>query len=142
MQAFFIPTVAVETMIIHYGLGRHIYMVPPQNAVPFLRWIFVLQTFTFWTIAFAKASIAYMIMRIMGPERTWRKRIMWLNIGIFFIITIITSIFQLVNCRPIKANWDHSDPTAKCWPLKINANWAIVISGMHPVPIISKLCTD
>ncbi|KAF2201389.1 hypothetical protein GQ43DRAFT_440644 [Delitschia confertaspora ATCC 74209] len=125
----FIATVAVETVIVSYGLGRHMYYIPPQNGIPFLKWIFILQSFTFFTLAFAKTSIALFIMRLMGPDRYWRKRFLLLNIAIFFIFTILTTIFDLVACRPLKANWDHTTPNAKCWPLKVNANWAIFISS-------------
>ncbi|KAF4636603.1 hypothetical protein G7Y89_g1493 [Cudoniella acicularis] len=149
---FFIATVAVETMIVHYGLGKHMYYVPPQNGVPFLKWVFILQSFTFFTLAFAKASIAILIMRLMGVEGRWLKRLLWVNIVFFFICAILSTVFDLVSCTPIQAQWDHTIQDAKCWPLSVNADWAIFISSyssfldfllaLVPISIIWKLKLD
>jgi hypothetical protein len=135
LQLLFIATEAAVTEIVYYGLGRHMYYVPPENASPFLKWIFILQSFALFTLTFAKASIALLLMRLMGADALWRKRFLWLNMIIFFIVTILSTIFDLVSCKPISANWQ-PESDASCWPLSINQDWATFLSGM---PLI---CTE
>jgi hypothetical protein len=128
-QCLFIATIAIVNMIVENGLGRHVYYIPPQNYEPFLKWVFILQSFTFFTLAFAKGSLVLLIVRLMGPEGIWRKRLLWAHMLFFFIITILSTIFDLVACKPLKAMWIPDLPGASCWPLAVNKNWAIAISG-------------
>lgn len=97
---------ATVHMIVRYGLARHIYYVSSSDLMHMLKWIFILQVYAFYTLVFAKASIAILLMRLMGPERHLRKWFMWANVVLFTLSSIVLTVLSFTSCTPYQANWD------------------------------------
>ncbi|KAF5596072.1 uncharacterized protein FSUBG_8982 [Fusarium subglutinans] len=128
----------------HYGLGRHIYILSPQQIKLYLRcfWLSIL----FYTYALFAIKLTFLIhyYRIMSISN-----MRWLYLGALGFI-IVWGTFQGIGvfffCTPIQAFWD-SDVKGRCmlsqptmWLISsivhIVTDFAIIVM---PLPIIWKL---
>ena len=80
------------------------------------------------TSAFGKTSVAFLMLRIIGPTTVWRKWFLYINIGLYIILSIVSCVFTFVRCDPARALWQLV-PTAKCWAPRIFADVDIFQSG-------------
>jgi rhodopsin domain-containing protein len=96
-----------------HGVGRHNYYVPPDATIQAEKFLFISQPPYAWSLACAKISIAFMLIRIQRDHRVW---VIFLSIMIIFsaLIAITMNSFQLSLCKPLSAIWDHTNPNAKC----------------------------
>jgi hypothetical protein len=96
-----------------HGIGRHNYYVSPDETLQAEKFLFICQPPYAWSLAFAKISIAFMLLRIQRDRRAW---VAFLSCMILFsvLIAITMNCFQLSMCKPLSAIWDHSIVDAKC----------------------------
>ena len=78
-------------------------------------------------LPFAKASISLLLLKIIGPNTTWRKWFLWGNMGVFFLLSVLASLFNYVQCNPPRALWEHV-PGAICWKSTVQPDFAIFVS--------------
>ena len=103
------------------GGARHIYYLNPVQLEIILRYFTINQPFAIMSSAFGKASVAILILRIIGPNTFWRKWFLYINLGLYMLISALCSIFAFVRCSPVRALWEvQLLPTAKCWS---NTSW-------------------
>ncbi|KAK3342149.1 hypothetical protein B0T25DRAFT_464599 [Lasiosphaeria hispida] len=100
-------------MGIHYGVGRHNFYVAPEDEILAEKYLFITQPPYPWALAFAKMSIAWMLIRLRREERVW-VTVMAVMMVIAGGIGVSANAFQLSLCRPLWAVWDHSNPDAMC----------------------------
>lgn len=74
-------------------------------------------------LATSKASVALLIMRIMGTS-TWRKNFLYFLIAANFLFCTLAIIFTFTQCRPSRALWDPS-VKGKCWNPKSQAGFSL-----------------
>lgn len=117
----------VSTLYVTSGGGRHIFHLIPDQVEAALKYFSINQTFAIMACAFGKTSIALLILRIIGPATIWRKWFLYINMGLYMVISIATCVFGFVRCDPVRALWEPAT-TAKCWDPKIFVDVSIFSS--------------
>ena len=97
------------------GGGRHVYYLSPEERVRLTRLNWVSQPPVIIALATGKISVAFLILRILGPGSTrWLRNvlyfIMWSSIGFSGLAVII----QFVQCSPVQKLWD-TNLEGHCW---------------------------
>jgi len=101
---------------LHYGLGRHIEDVSPENVRTAIKWDYLAQPSSIMAPTFGRISFALTLLSLVGPSRP-RRYFLWGIIGTQFLANSLCFIFILVQCKPIQRLWDKRlDGT--CWNLK------------------------
>jgi hypothetical protein len=96
-----VATYAIGSRVIYVTGGKHIYFVTPDDIERGLKMGFFIPLLSFWTNSFIKIGIALVLMRI---KKEWRVGL-WLLIGSSVLVAILSTVFQLVTCSPIRAFW-------------------------------------
>ncbi|KAK4447386.1 hypothetical protein QBC34DRAFT_496246 [Podospora aff. communis PSN243] len=94
-----------------YGRPRSLLSAEERDAIG--RTTFPIFLIALWASAFARISICCLLLNIT-QERVW-KIVLWANIGFQCLAFASLDILQLLQCRPIRANWMF-DPDAQCLP--------------------------
>ncbi|KAI9674002.1 MAG: hypothetical protein M1822_009579 [Bathelium mastoideum] len=124
----FAVTMSLCSVLVHYGLGRHIEFVPLDQQAEVLKWNWLVQPFGIMTLPMGKISVSLLLLRLMSPQTNWRKAILWGNMVTYTIFMALAAIFSFVQCDPPQALWEDM-PNTKCWNPKVQANWAIAGSA-------------
>lgn len=119
----FIATIALCSVLVHYGLGRHITTIPVEEQARFAQWSWIVQPFGIMTLAPGKISVVLLLQRLMPPNSRWWKVFLWANMAIFLSVMIVASIISFAQCNPPRALWEKV-PNAKCWDPNLQADWA------------------
>ncbi|EXM20553.1 hypothetical protein RAB80_010311 [Fusarium oxysporum f. sp. vasinfectum] len=93
------------------GLGRYSYDVSPEQGVKTLRYVYVVILLSTFVPALVRISVGFLLLKFV-LSKAWRA-IIWCTIGIQAACAISTEIFQLIQCRPINAQWEQV-PDARC----------------------------
>ncbi|KAL8650283.1 MAG: hypothetical protein Q9210_003916 [Variospora velana] len=98
-------------------------------------------------LATSKASVALLIMRIMGTS-TWRKNFLYFLIAANFLFCTLAVIFTFAQCRPSRALWDHT-VKGKCWNPESQSGFSLfpgsflaftdICLAVIPITIVQKL---
>ncbi|KAJ5772747.1 hypothetical protein N7457_007643 [Penicillium paradoxum] len=111
----FFALVGVMLTSVHYGMGLHSEILPPENTMMIAKLLVVFECFYVTTIAVTKASILLMYSRIFPTREIKIACIVLGSLSVAWAIAIIlVSIFQ---CTPIARAWDVSIP-GHCIDLK------------------------
>ncbi|RYP89952.1 hypothetical protein DL770_003910 [Monosporascus sp. CRB-9-2] len=89
---------------IHFGLGRYDYYLSPADFVKIMKCLSALGFIAFWASSLARVAIGGMLLRF-SISKAWRI-VIWALILIQFAMAIGADIFQLLQCRPIRAMWE------------------------------------
>jgi hypothetical protein len=100
---------------IHYGLGRHIYYVPPASQTKVFKLLFVFDIVGVWASSLARISVAAMLLRFQ-ISNAWRV-VLWVLIFIQLAMALAVDIGVFTFCRPLRAMWENV-PDAVCWTLQ------------------------
>ncbi|KAH8594230.1 hypothetical protein B0O99DRAFT_514284 [Bisporella sp. PMI_857] len=119
---------ALLPVLTHYGIGRHIYYVPPENISHVLRWNWIIQPFGIAAQPFGKISVSFFLVKLLGPKDVWRKWFLYANMILFSIMASLCIIFTYAQCNPPRALWENV-PDAKCWDPKAQANFSIATTA-------------
>ncbi|KAK3370433.1 hypothetical protein B0H63DRAFT_373813, partial [Podospora didyma] len=111
---------------IPHGLGRHMFYVSPADGLLSAKLIFISQFPWGWAVSCAKISIALLLLRFKTTT-SWRV-FLYLMIALQVVLALIANIFQLVQCKPISAQWDPMTPGAECWDPRI-AQKGVYVQG-------------
>jgi hypothetical protein len=114
--AIILTIVAVS---IGYGRPRSLLSVDERETIG--RTTFPIFIISLWASAFARISICCLLLNIT-QERVW-KIVLWVNIGFQCLAFASLDILQLLQCRPIRANWMFV-PDAQC--LAASHTWIVV----------------
>ncbi len=128
-QIIFLILTVLTTVLALRGGARHIfYLSTPQiRTVVRLNWM--AQPFGIMALATAKISVAFVTMRLLGPQAIWRKWFLYFSMISVFIINALCSIFSFVQCDPPRALWEKV-PGAKCWDPRSQSDYSIFTSSM------------
>lgn len=142
-------TIMVIIIGVNGGTRHFQYIQPPSHAKYVLKLHQVTQPFGIIPSGTGKISVGFLIMRILAHTGKWHQRFLWALIGITFVNSVTTAIFNFTQCDPIAALWDPAlRPTAKCWDPAVNINYGIfeaawgcafdVILATLPISIIER----
>ncbi|KAM5341938.1 hypothetical protein ACJ41O_014969 [Fusarium nematophilum] len=93
------------------GFGRHNYFVTPESRTTILKLLFGVIFTGLWVSTFARLSIACLLYSFT-TSASWRA-VLWFVIGFQGAMLIGSEIFQLLECRPVRAMWELV-PDAQC----------------------------
>ncbi len=84
-----------------------------------------------WGVAFAKISIALLLLRFKTTP-LWRA-FLYAMIAIQVGCALTANIIQLAQCRPIAASWDPTIPGGQCWDPMIAQRSVYVLGAIAAV---------
>ena len=121
----------ITTLLLRYGLGKHLISLTDQELITFGEIFFSTQFVFGTTITVTKISLLLFYHRIFPARRMTRLCIVG---GVLIILWWLSSILLVaLSCFPVQYNWDKTIPGGHC-PLLIN-NVAYGVTA-------SNLCTD
>ena len=97
-----------------------------------LKYNFLSQPFGAAAPVFGKSSVAFLILRIIGPNTVWRKRFIYFNLAIYWATTILTIIITFVQCSPSRALWEPV-PGSRCLNKDVAVDITLLQSGKDGV---------
>ncbi|KAH6949453.1 hypothetical protein DER45DRAFT_580327 [Fusarium avenaceum] len=110
-----IVTYSLFAAAVANGFGRHNDYISPENTISILKCLFGVIMTGLWVSTFARLSIAC-LLHSFSTSKSW-KMLLWFIMG-FQIVTLAASeIFQLLECRPVRAMWEPVDD-AECMPMQ------------------------
>lgn len=129
LAAFWTPF-PITVMLIFTRLYVRISMrnLGPDEVVNALKYNMIAQPFGVMAIALGKASVAFLVLRLIGPITVWRKRFLYGNAMLFMLVSISSCVVMFVGCTPPRALWEPV-PGARCWNTRIDVSYGVFQSG-------------
>ena len=72
-QILYISTTVSETFAATDGGGRHLYYLKPADIQKVTKITWIENPLGIMALAIAKMSVAFLILRLIGPSTRWRK---------------------------------------------------------------------
>ncbi|MCJ1249123.1 hypothetical protein MMC30_006346 [Trapelia coarctata] len=120
--------VSLSTVDVANGSTRHIYYLNHDQIKSVLRYMWIVQPFGIMASAFGKTSVAFLTLRLMGPHVVWRKWILYTNMVLYMLGSIVSCVITLVQCSPVQALWE-TGRGSHCWDPKIAADVGIFLTA-------------
>ena len=104
-----------------------------------LNWI--AQPFAIMGLAFGKISVAFLLLRLIGPKSFWRRNFLYFTMIGSFLFCALATIFTFVQCNPVQALWN---PTlvpagqAKCWEPHTQSDFSLFVGSESSPPSRGK----
>jgi hypothetical protein len=122
---------ALVTRGLHWGLGRHIYYLSPdqiQNAVKYI----VLMTAPVVTgVMLGRISFCLFLLSTVGAERSVRATL-WITLILQALVNVIAIILQYSSCGlHFSALWNHSIH-ARCLSYQSIYDYLFFLGGSYP----------
>ena len=117
----------------HYGLGKHIYTLPPEHIRQAVKWSFIQSLPLGLAAMFTKISIFIFLRRIFLTTQTkwtWTWSLHFIN-GVNIAANMASATTELAQCTPAAKLWDPTVP-GSCWPRRTQAAVGIFQGGISP----------
>ena len=95
------------------GFG-HMDTLSPAEQLQAVKVNYITQPFGVLNFGVSKASVAFVILRILGPDAKVRKWSIFVLVTVTTILTILGVFFIFFQCNPPSALWTPGLP-ASCW---------------------------
>ncbi|KAK4125665.1 hypothetical protein N657DRAFT_642403 [Parathielavia appendiculata] len=146
--AVFLATCILVTLGSHYGLGRRMATLPPENIVPALRYNVIISSVLIWQFSLPKFAMISILQRILSPGIKTVIAFWFLGLSSQACI-LATSVWWFKQCDPVEYGWDRSIPGGTCAPVSVMANLGYFTSAysafldvffaLYPIPFIMRL---
>ncbi|KAF2399305.1 hypothetical protein EJ06DRAFT_522802 [Trichodelitschia bisporula] len=93
-----------STALIMFTGGKHVEYVDLDKMMRAARLGFAIMPLWIWSVTMVKISVCLMLLRIKR-ERMWQRGLLGL-IGVLLVIAVAGMVSQLLQCRPLRANWN------------------------------------
>lgn len=134
LQILYTSTTIAETFAVTNGAGRHLYYLKPPDIQLVTKITWIENPLGIMALAIAKMSVAFLILRLIGPSTRWRKWSLYLSIGLTFTIGALACILTFAQCNPPRALWEPTKvPWAICWKPSVQSNYAIFTGGRFEI---------
>lgn len=120
-----IITNALDTVGMHYGIGRHLYYLTPYQRMMAVKYDWISHAFAITATGLGKVAFALFLLRVIAANNKAQR---WFLHGyniLLIAINIPLIIITYAQCSPTKALWDPSTVGAKCWDPKVQATYAV-----------------
>lgn len=118
---------------VRFGFGRFDSYISQAALIKILKCFFPLGLVAFWASSLARISIGSMLLRFQ-ISNTWQV-VLWILIFIQVTMAIGADVFQLTQCRPIRALWEPV-PDAVCWSAEKSRSYSYVYAGLLSTDIL------
>ncbi|KAH6886867.1 hypothetical protein B0T10DRAFT_75666 [Thelonectria olida] len=140
-------TCIIVTIGSHYGLGRHMETLSPQDRVMALKYNVIISSILIWVFSLPKFAIISILKRIL--DYGLKTTILFWGLALTSQATILaTSVWWFKQCDPVEYGWDKSIK-GTCADVSILADLGYLSSAysafldvffaLYPVPFIMKL---
>ena len=137
-QIIYTASLVVASYQMLHGGARHLYYLLPDQVSTVLKLEIIGIPLGIMSQAFGKASVAFFILRLMSPATAWRRRFLYINMGLYALASVLNCIFTFVQCSPVTALWEMV-PNAKCWNTNTYLDFSIFQSCKLSILMISFL---
>ncbi|KAF2681430.1 hypothetical protein K458DRAFT_391817 [Lentithecium fluviatile CBS 122367] len=121
---FIVLSILLATL--HLGLAKHDYYISQFARTKIMHLLFYLGLVGFWASSFARMSIGSMLLSF-PISKAWRVTV-WVLLVIQTAMPIGADVFQLLQCRPIRAMWEQV-PDAVCWSAGVSQSYGYIFAG-------------
>ena len=111
-----------------YGVGTHSYDLPKWELSLNARLSLFREEFYVWSVTGIKLSVAFMLLRIRGDSKLWKRGLIVLIIFLT-CLAISCSVFDYTQCHPVRAIWDFSYPPSACRSRPVVKSWEFATQG-------------
>ncbi|KAL2058496.1 hypothetical protein ABVK25_001224 [Lepraria finkii] len=94
------------TKLVHEGMGRHFYCLPPEQQLQAVKWSTISQICNVIGIGLCKISVCLCVLRILDRTRKGLATFLWIVIAFAAASHLAQVILFLVQCRPMAAIWN------------------------------------
>lgn len=102
--------IGLTLKLVHYGLGLHVYVLPLENVVGYLKLVWIIYFVHTTGMAIAKTSVLLFYTRVFGMRNSKFKYAVWsihaMNIA-WVIGTLLSVTFV---CNPVSEAWNFMLP--------------------------------
>lgn len=131
-QILFTALCSILLRTTDYGLGAHIYAIPPFQLQIGLKYIFVCELLYVMTTAVAKLSIGVYFLRLASKK--YQIRVIYTTMASVLVFSTMYFFFLLFQCSPISLMWSqYEDGKGSCLGPNIIANVAYAHAAMSAV---------
>lgn len=145
----FCISVALFTLSVRHGLGRHYAEVEAAESKQALFWLVMLSSVGIWSFSIPKLAIVALIQRLLRiPALSWIGVLLWLLAGLSQAAIFVVSVLWYQQCEPIAYQWDPS-VKGSCPGRTALMNWGYASSAysafldvffaLFPIPAIMRL---
>ncbi|KAK0511295.1 hypothetical protein JMJ35_005868 [Cladonia borealis] len=127
----YVSTTIALTFNLAHGGARHLYYLTQSEIEYTTKVTWIENPLGIMALVTAKISVAFLILRLIGPSTIWRKWSLYVSIVLNLIFAVLACILTFVQCNPPRALWEAPSqvPGAKCWNPKPQADYAIFSSA-------------
>jgi len=104
--------VALVTVSVHYGLGKHDVDISGPNKILWNKYFILSTVFSVVAVPVSKTSFAVTLLRIAA--KTWHKWAIWFIIVTMNFVMFLVAILLLAQCRPVERIWNKK-VEGHCW---------------------------
>lgn len=112
-----------------YGVGTHSHDLPEWERSLNARLSLFREEFYVWSVTGIKLSVAFMLLRIRGGSKLWKRGLIVLIISMT-CLAIACSVFDYTQCHPVRAIWDFSYPHSACRSRPVVKSWEFATQGV------------
>ena len=140
LKVLAVVTTVCVTLEVHFGVGRHIIYLDPQQVSAASKFLWVRVPFPTFSACFGKISIAFLLMRVMNRNK-FQEIFLWAIIVSLLLINLANAIVTFASCTPVWELWQGPHPNPNCWDPHIQQNNGYAQAGKHPIPSITTTTT-
>ncbi|KAL9118844.1 MAG: hypothetical protein Q9187_004601 [Circinaria calcarea] len=118
------------TVLARNGGAKHLYDLDSQQIQTVVKLNWELQPFGIMALGTSKISVAFLLLRIFGPNTVWRRWFLYVTMVITFLVNALACIISFVQCNPPRALWE-TVPGARCWDPSSQANYSTFSSSWN-----------
>lgn len=92
-------------LLLQHGYGRHINYISPPDLVILLKLNTTVTIAGFASLAFARISIGFFLLRLVSPVRKWTW-VVYLGLALNVVQAVALIVLTGLQCVPIRKLWD------------------------------------
>lgn len=104
MWALLLALTSIITYYAGFGGFEHMASLSSDNQMRVLFWNIVTETVGVLAWIPSKCSVAWLILRIMGPYTFWRRSLLYFVMVTTLVFNLLAAIFTWVKCQPVATN--------------------------------------
>ncbi|KAJ4300798.1 hypothetical protein N0V90_002886 [Kalmusia sp. IMI 367209] len=116
-------TISLLLRSIKLGVSGYDEYISPAARITIGKLLFALGLLAFWASSLARISIGSMLL-LFPISKAWRITLRIL-IAIQVIMPIGANLFALLQCRPVRAQWEPV-PNATCWSTAVSQSYGYI----------------
>ena len=112
-------------MVTYYatlGGTRHLFLMTSEEAMQAIKFNWLAQPCAIFALFTSKASVALLVLRLLGPNEKRYKYLLYFIIVTVFIFNSLGVVFTFVQCTPVEALWNHKIQFT-CWDPEVQADY-------------------